>query len=166
MHLSDNIDFTSATIGGLMIGVSSTALLFSLGKISGISGIVGKTVIPCKESTSLSAWINAHSANVSYVLGLFSSGYVYMLQNEEFTSTTGHGEKATLVTVLAGLLVGFGSRMGSGCVSGHGVCGLPRLSLRSLTAVTTFMVSLTQRAVECLFVLVTIEVVLHRSSFR
>ena len=64
-----------------------------------------------------------------------------MLQHPDFSSTTGHGEKATIATVLAGILVGFGAHMGSGCVSGHGVCGLPRLSLRSLTAVATFMVT-------------------------
>lgn len=116
MHLSDHIDFTNATLGGLLIGISSTALLASLGKISGVSGMVGRTVIPCKKSTTLSAWISEHSSNVSYILGLLSAGHIYAQQHEGFVSTTGHGEKATLVTVLAGLLVGVGSRMGSGCV--------------------------------------------------
>mmetsp|Transcript_2205 Transcript_2205/g.4123 ORF Transcript_2205/g.4123 Transcript_2205/m.4123 type:complete len:371 (-) Transcript_2205:358-1470(-) len=141
MHLSENIDFTSAAIGGLMIGASSTALLATLGKISGISGIVGRSTIPCSKSTSLSAWMSEHSTTVSYILGLLGSGYVYMTQNDGFALTTGHGQQATLVTVLSGLFVGFGSRLGSGCVSGHGVCGLPRLSLRSLTAVSTFMLT-------------------------
>jgi uncharacterized membrane protein YedE/YeeE len=143
MHLSAHIDFTSATLGGLLIGVSSTALLASLGKISGVSGIVGRSVIPCSQSITPSAWLAAHSTNLSYILGLLGAGYVFMASSEGdgFAQSTGHGEKATIVTVLSGLCVGFGARLGSGCVSGHGVCGLPRLSLRSLTAVSTFMLT-------------------------
>jgi uncharacterized membrane protein YedE/YeeE len=101
-----------------MIGVSSTALLFSLGKISGVSGIVGRTVIPCSKSTTLSAWASAHSTNVSYISGLLGAGYVYSVTHSGFAATTGGGETATLATVLSGLLVGFGSRLGTGCVSG------------------------------------------------
>lgn len=149
MHLSEHIDLTSATVGGLLIGLSSTALLSSLGRISGVSGMVGRCVLPCPSSSSLSSWAARHATSFSYLLGLLGSGYVYMVLHPGFEETTGRGidlmtgkeKTASAVTVLSGLLVGFGSRLGSGCVSGHGVCGLPRLSLRSLTAVLSFMIT-------------------------
>ena len=139
MHLSQDIDFVSAVVGGLLIGVSSTSLLLTLGKISGMSGILGRAVIPCKKSKTFSVWVNEHSTSVSYIMGLLSSGYFYVQMNPEFADVAGIEGKASLVTVLGGLLVGFGTRLGSGCTSGHGVCGLPRLSVRSLTSVCTFM---------------------------
>lgn len=114
-------------IGGLLIGLSTLIMIRWLGKIAGISGIVGQL------------WQGGSSDRVwrfAFTVGLLSSALVYTLvaglPQFEIEATTPQ-------LVLAGLLVGFGTRLGSGCTSGHGVCGLSRLSPRSLVATCTFM---------------------------
>lgn len=132
-HLSPNIDLVNAVKGGLILGVSSSGLLYFTGAITGISGIVEGVLLD--ENSFF---------NLSYVLGLLSSGVVATQILPEAFGSSSLSSPSTLVLpifipITAGLLTGFGTRMGSGCTSGHGICGLPRLSPRSLVAVLTFM---------------------------
>lgn len=114
-------------IGGLLIGFSTLLMVRLLGKIAGISGIVGQLWSADKDDR---AW------RFAFVAGLLVSPLLYALFSPlpETSVVT-----STPWLIVAGLLVGFGSRLGSGCTSGHGVCGLSRLSLRSLVATLTFM---------------------------
>lgn len=114
-------------IGGLLIGFSTLLMIRLLGKIAGISGIVGQL---WSADTGDRAW------RFAFVAGLLVSPFLYALFSPlpETSVVT-----STPWLIVAGLLVGFGSRLGSGCTSGHGVCGLSRLSLRSLVATLTFM---------------------------
>ena len=114
-------------IGGLLIGFSTLLMIRLLGKIAGISGIVGQLWSADKDDR---AW------RFAFVAGLLVSPLLYALFSPlpETSVVT-----STPWIIVAGLLVGFGSRLGSGCTSGHGVCGLSRLSLRSLVATLTFM---------------------------
>ena len=118
------------TIGGVLIGISSTILLYGIGRISGISGIFGSLVTSFnKENTWRVAWI----------LGLLVGGWAMLSLYPHYFDYQFSFSKTKLI--IAGLLVGFGTRLGSGCTSGHGVCGLGRRSMRSLVAVVTFMAS-------------------------
>lgn len=111
--------------GGLMIGASAAALFWALGRIAGISGILGGLLQAGADGDR--AW------RVLFLAGLLSAGAL-AAPSPELTPGT-----ETPLLVLAGLMVGFGTRLGSGCTSGHGVCGLGRLSMRSLVATLTFM---------------------------
>lgn len=117
--------------GGLLIGLSAALLIVLLGHIAGISGIAGALLqIPTWSSLQHWGW------RLAFVLGLIAAPLIWQL----FAPLpTMHMPSNPLVIVIAGLLVGFGTRMGSGCTSGHGVCGLSRLSVRSLAATLTFM---------------------------
>ena len=118
----------SALFGGLLIGLSAAVLLLCNGRIAGISGIVGGLLQRYKAGDF--AW------RVAFVLGLVLAPVLYRLFAELPESRIDAG---WAMLVVAGVLVGFGSRLGSGCTSGHGVCGLSRLSPRSLVATATFM---------------------------
>jgi uncharacterized membrane protein YedE/YeeE len=113
--------------GGLTIGAASALLLVVHGRIAGISGIFGSALQP---ATADRAW------RIAFVLGLAVAGITAKLVAP---NAIGSSPRALPVVAIAGLLVGFGTRMGGGCTSGHGVCGLSRLSRRSLVAVMTFM---------------------------
>ncbi|MGV2123397.1 YeeE/YedE family protein [Agrobacterium vitis] len=118
--------YLPSLVGGVMIGASAILFLVMTGRIAGISGIVGR--LAQGASTAI---------NGAFVVGL-------MLGPILFLALFGAWPKVTMtaslpLAVLAGLLVGFGSRMGSGCTSGHGVLGLARLSPRSFVAVVTFL---------------------------
>lgn len=117
----------SALLGGLMIGVSAVMLILLTGRVAGISGILGGLIKPQSNET---LW------RFTFVLGMVAAPWLYMVTmgNFEFESPRG-----PLALIVAGLLVGYGTRLGSGCTSGHGVCGLSRLSLRSLVATGVFM---------------------------
>jgi uncharacterized membrane protein YedE/YeeE len=117
----------SALLGGAMIGLAATLLLLSLGRIAGISGILAGGLGPSGTDRS---W------RLAFLAGLLAPGLVLVVvgQVPDFTFVAGGP-----LLLIAGLLVGFGTRLGSGCTSGHGVCGLARLSSRSLVAVLTFM---------------------------
>lgn len=124
--------FLPPLAGGLLIGAASVLLLIGLGRIAGISGIAfGLMDRP--------NWNVANLWRVGFVLGLVAAGWVWT----QWTGLPMQPERASNVPLLivAGLLVGFGTSLGSGCTSGHGVCGLGRLSLRSLAAVATFMLA-------------------------
>ncbi|WP_303749173.1 YeeE/YedE family protein [Stenotrophomonas pigmentata] len=117
-----------ALAGGVLIGIAATLLLWLTGRIAGISGILGGVVMPRSGEV---AW------RAAFLIGLVGAGAAYLwLVPGAYMPRQGF---PPLLLVIAGLLVGFGTRMGNGCTSGHGVCGLGRLSMRSLAAVLTFM---------------------------
>jgi uncharacterized membrane protein YedE/YeeE len=122
----------SALIGGLLIGLASAIYILGNGRIAGIAGIVGSVL----QSLSLGQSLRPHAVRLVFILGLLIAPWVWQLfaPLPEARIDVGTG-----ALVLAGLLVGMGVRMGNGCTSGHGVCGLSRLSLRSLANVLAFM---------------------------
>jgi uncharacterized membrane protein YedE/YeeE len=113
--------------GGILIGVAAAMFVLLNGRIAGISGVLGGLLRPMKGDIS---W------RVAFVLGLVAAPAVYALLVALPVLEIDAGWGAL---VLAGLLVGVGTRYGSGCTSGHGVCGLSRLSPRSLAATLAFM---------------------------
>lgn len=118
----------SALAGGALIGLAAVLLLLGQGKILGISGVV----------SSLFKQKQGGSWRIGLVLGLIASSWLYAALGGQVPSVT---MKPVLLVIIAGVLVGFGSRLGSGCTSGHGVCGIARLSLRSMVATLCFMFS-------------------------
>ncbi|MEY3213207.1 MAG: hypothetical protein RIT28_3688 [Pseudomonadota bacterium] len=125
-----NPDFSplSALMGGALIGLSAGGMLLLHGRVAGISGIVGGLLHPKPGDVRWRA---------AFVLGLLSAGVVSLVAGfDAFPYTL---DRAPWMVAVAGLLVGFGTRLGNGCTSGHGVCGLARFSQRSLVAVVTFM---------------------------
>ena len=125
-----NPDFSplSALLGGALIGLSAGGMLLLHGRVAGISGIVGGLLHPKPGDVRWRA---------AFVLGLLTAGLVSLTSGvDTFPYTL---DRAPWMVGLAGLLVGFGTRLGNGCTSGHGVCGLARFSQRSLVAVVTFM---------------------------
>lgn len=127
-----NIDWNAFTpyaslAGGLLIGVAAALFILLNGRIAGVSGIVGGLLRPMKGDVP---W------RVAFVVGLVSAPVVYGLYTSVPRPQIDAGWTAL---VLAGLLVGVGTRYGSGCTSGHGVCGLSRRSPRSLVATASFM---------------------------
>ena len=129
-------DFTpiSALAGGLLIGIAASALLLLDGRLAGISGIVAGLFEPRGTGTSERTGIRA-----SFLGGLLAGGAVLLLAWPAAFEKIDTAPGTVLRFALAGLIVGFGSRLGGGCTSGHGVCGLSRRSVRSLAATLTFM---------------------------
>ena len=133
----ENFTPLSATIGGILIGLAATMLLLTQGRIAGISNIVGG-LLETNEDDRL--W------RILFIVGLIlgSSTYVFFGENTSNININPfqlNDKNHMFFMILGGLLVGFGSQIGSGCTSGHGVCGLGRFSMRSLTATITFMVT-------------------------
>ena len=127
------IDWTSFTpgpalAGGIILGIAAALYVLINGRILGISGILGGLIGPKKSD-----WL----WRASFVLGLLTAPLwgKYVLQ----MNATAVIDADYITLIIAGLLVGFGARYGSGCTSGHGICGLSRLSPRSLLATLTFM---------------------------
>ncbi len=117
----------SALAGGALIGLAAAMFVLLNGRIAGISGVIGGLLKPVKGDV---AW------RAAFVLGLVGAPWVYAL----FAALPQPRIDASFgALVVAGLLVGVGTRYGSGCTSGHGVCGLARLSPRSLVATVVFM---------------------------
>lgn len=128
----DWINFTpwQSLAGGLLIGIAVSLLILADGRIAGISGIIAGILRPQKGEV---IW------RLAFIAGLIASPWLYsfFIELPEF-----HFDSVSWALLgPAGLLVGFGSRLGSGCTSGHGVCGLSRLSKRSLVATVLFIVS-------------------------
>jgi uncharacterized protein len=121
------VDWWYGLLGGILIGLSATILLAFNGRIAGISGMVNGALT--FATAEVWRWI--------FLAGMLGGGvlYEYVLAPRP-TPVYGF---TPLTMIVAGFLVGFGTRMGNGCTSGHGVCGLGRLSVRSLVAVLTFM---------------------------
>lgn len=125
-----HIDWIYALIGGAIIGIAVSIMLLFNGRVTGISGIVNGLLTSEKGD---SAW------RFSFVAGLFVGGLAL-----SFVMPQAFGEAlrtSNWTVVLAGLLVGIGTILGSGCTSGHGVCGISRLSPRSILATATFITS-------------------------
>lgn len=118
----------SALMGGALIGLAAVWFMLSNGRIAGISGIVNRLLPPYADRL----W----AERVAFVLGLVLAPTAYVAAGGSFVQTV---PESGVVLVIAGLLVGFGTTIGSGCTSGHGVCGLPRLSRRSIVATAVFM---------------------------
>lgn len=123
------VNWIAALAGGMLIGLSATILLAFDGRIAGISGIVNGAMKFKSEETW--RWL--------FIAGMLGGGLIY---EYVFTSEpTPVSDFAPGAMIVGGLLVGVGTQMGNGCTSGHGVCGLGRLSFRSLVAVITFMIT-------------------------
>ena len=127
----DWIHFTPWTslVGGMLLGIASVALILASGRVLGISGILGGLLVPKRGDTR---W------RVFLLLGMLLAPVTLGLIAPELVSAP-RIEAGGAAIVAAGLLVGLGTRYGAGCTSGHGVCGLSRLSTRSLVATLTFM---------------------------
>jgi len=118
-------DLWASLCGGLLIGAGAATLLLLNGRIAGISGILDNAV---HGISGAQGW------RFAFLLGLVAPAATYGLGAIRFT-------QGVPVLAVAGLLVGFGTRMGAGCTSGHGVCGIANWSVRSMLATLTFMVS-------------------------
>ena len=126
----ENFTPVSGIIGGLLIGLATALMMLFNGKIAGISGIVGGLLA---RKASEAGW------RAVFVVGLLLGAFVYMLATGGAIPVS---IQASLpVMVVAGLLVGFGTRLGSGCTSGHGVSGIARFSKRSVVATLVFFVT-------------------------
>jgi len=115
-------------LGGALIGIAASVLLVANGRIAGISGVIGELLVP---STSDRAW------RWSFVIGMLAAVPVVLAFLPG--AVVANPVRSLPAIVAAGLIVGFGTRMGNGCTSGHGVCGIPRGSTRSITATLVFM---------------------------
>ncbi len=114
--------------GGVLIGIAASMLLLFNGRIAGVSGIFGGMLFQQGNERAL---------GLSFIIGLIAGGILlYSLNTEFFENSSGGG---LLAVNIAGLLVGIGTRIGGGCTSGHGVCGIGRLSVRSIVATVTFV---------------------------
>lgn len=134
MNLLSNITplhpFVQASLGGLLIGLASWLLLASLGRVAGISGIAAGALSPAKGAAAEeTAW------RWAFLVGLVGMGAV----TTSYMHVPVIAARPYTLLVIAGLLVGFGTVLGSGCTSGHGVCGIGRRSVRSLVATLVFM---------------------------
>ena len=118
----------AAISGGLIIGLSVSLMLLFNGRVTGISGILGGIIKPARKDLN---W------RITFVLGLLSGGVLlYFLMPDQFVNLS----NATRIDyIFAGLLVGFGTLLGNGCTSGHGVCGISRLSVRSIISTMSFI---------------------------
>lgn len=125
----DTSTIISALSGGALIGASASLLLLCHGRVAGISGILGGVL---RGGTSDRDW------RLAFLAGLVAAGVVAAIA---FPSAVGASPVSLPLVAVAGLLVGFGTRLGNGCTSGHGVCGISRLSVRSLLATVVFMLT-------------------------
>lgn len=120
--------FVAATLGGLLLGIASSLLFLAKGRILGISGIVGG--LPFVKAGDRQ-W------RLVFLAGLFAGALALLLVNRRALASA--GEQSVSFAVVAGALVGVGTRLGKGCTSGHGLCGIARLSRRSIVATCIFM---------------------------
>jgi uncharacterized membrane protein YedE/YeeE len=121
-------EWINALVGGVLIGTAVSLMLYLNGRVTGISGIINGVLTPAKNDT---LW------RVLFIAGLFLGGLTLRtLDTNVFENTL---KTETWTVVFAGLLVGFGTIMGSGCTSGHGVCGISRMSPRSIVATVVFI---------------------------
>jgi len=126
----ENFTPVSALAGGILIGLAATLMLFANGRITGISGILGGILFPQKTDV---LW------RLVFIGGLLTGAVLYtFVASEKIVFTP---QSNTVMTLIGGLLVGFGTRMGSGCTSGHGICGIARMSGRSFAATSVFILT-------------------------
>lgn len=119
-------DFLIAFIGGLMLGLSVVGYLYVNGRIAGISGLIGQVLNSKTMFKTPAIWFLSGLILTPFIYGLFVQPEIEL-------------NASPLMMIVAGLLVGFGTRLGSGCTSGHGIYGISRLSKRSIIATMTFM---------------------------
>jgi uncharacterized membrane protein YedE/YeeE len=119
-------DYLISFMGGLLLGVAVVGYLYIHGRIAGISGLVAQILNPQMIFKTPAIWFMSGLIIIPFIYGLF-------VQPEIELNTS------PLMMIIAGLLVGFGTRLGSGCTSGHGICGISRLSKRSILATMSFM---------------------------
>ena len=124
----ENFTPLASLAGGILIGLAAVAMLYFSGRIGGISGIYGGLLNAQRGDTAWRAW---------FVGGLMAGAVIMAFLYPESLDIVIH--KSPLAIIVAGLLVGVGARLGSGCTSGHGVCGIGRLAPRSLVATAVFM---------------------------
>ncbi|MDP2341984.1 MAG: YeeE/YedE thiosulfate transporter family protein [Deltaproteobacteria bacterium] len=124
------VNFTpgSALLGGVLIGLAVSLFLWATGRVAGISGVVGGL---------LGARAGDVGWRLAFLAGLVGVGVVAAAVAPDLVHFS--APRSTAAMIVAGLLVGFGTRLGNGCTSGHGVCGISRLSVRSVVATLTFM---------------------------
>ena len=121
--------FFTPIAGGALIGAAASLLLLTHGRIAGISGIVSGLVSPSTDDRTFRA---------AFIAGLLAAG---LIGGQVAPAAVGVPDVSIVAIAVAGFLVGFGTRLGNGCTSGHGLCRLARLSRRSLVSVITFMVT-------------------------
>lgn len=126
--MNDNFLLLAGLAGGAAIGLGAAVMLYFNGRIAGISGILGGLL---QKVSSDTVW------RLAFLLGMPAGAWLTTLLRG--TPLTIELDASPPLLIIAGVLVGFGTRLGSGCTSGHGVCGLARLSPRSLAATGTFM---------------------------
>ncbi len=126
----DSSSIIQALIGGVLIGTAAALLLWLTGHVAGISGIIGRVLFAAKKPDEF-VW------RLLFLIGLVIGAKLYYLGYG--AAPTGREYFPAWLLIVSGLLVGFGSSLGKGCTSGHGVCGLGRLSLRSLVATLVFL---------------------------
>ncbi|MHA3115316.1 YeeE/YedE family protein [Acinetobacter sp. ANC 4635] len=119
-------EYALAFFGGVLLGIATISYLYSVGKIAGVSGLIAQMLTPKSWFSTPAFW---------FLLGLIGMPFVY----HQFLDLPVQVKASPWVLMLSGLLVGVGTRLGSGCTSGHGICGLSRLSTRSFVAVGCFM---------------------------
>jgi len=121
-------------IGGALIGLAALLYLVLFGRVLGVSGLINQVFFNTNKDD------NSNKHKIWFILiGTLIGGSLYAVFFEpQFTMPT---NRSPLLIIIAGLLVGFGTRMGNGCTSGHGVCGISRGSVRSIVATLTFMLS-------------------------
>ncbi|MEN8424847.1 YeeE/YedE family protein [Acinetobacter junii] len=117
-----------ALIGGAILGIAVVGYLYINGRIAGISGLLAQVLQPKSLLNNPAFW---------FLSGLFIIPFIYQL----FVEPEIVIKSSPIGLIIAGILVGFGTRLGSGCTSGHGICGMSRLSVRSIFATVTFMLA-------------------------
>lgn len=123
------LDVMLALLGGILLGVSVVGYLFCNGRIAGVSGLIAQVLNPQTMFKTPAIW---------FLSGLLLTPFLYgVMFKPQITLVT----SSPMILILTGLLVGFGTSLGSGCTSGHGICGISRLSKRSIVATSIFMLS-------------------------
>lgn len=126
----ENFTPLSALSGGILIGLSATFLLFFNGRIAGISGIMGGLINAPRTELF---W------RIAFLVGIVIGAFLFQLIRPDFYQP--RENFPIWLLAIGGFLVGFGTRMGNGCTSGHAICGIARFSIRSIAATITFMAS-------------------------
>ncbi|SPL72063.1 YeeE/YedE family protein [Acinetobacter stercoris] len=121
-------DYLISFIGGLLLGAAVVGYLYVNGRIAGISGLVAQILNPQTIFKTPAIWFMSGLIIISFIYGRFVQPEIEL-------------NASPLMMIIAGLLVGFGTRLGSGCTSGHGICGISRLSKRSILATMSFMLA-------------------------
>lgn len=121
-------DYLSAFLGGTLLGISAVGYLYVHGRIAGISGLIAQILNPQTIFKTPALWFVLGLLIVPLIYGVFTTPQIELNANIP-------------MMIIAGLLVGIGTCLGSGCTSGHGICGISRLSLRSIIATITFMLA-------------------------